>query len=96
MKMNHRSTRKQNEKALNLLYILPMFIVFVTFIIYPITQVFYMSFFERRVNGEMLFVGLKNFITIFTDERFTPTFFNAIKNNLKYYLYEKDIYIIIV
>ena len=36
--------------------------------------------------GPINFVGIKNFITIFTDERFTPTFFNAIKNNLKYLL----------
>ena len=77
MKMNHRSTRKQNEKALNLLYILPMFIVFVTFIIYLITQVFYMSFFERRVNGEMLFVGLKNFQDLFLNSDTPRMFLNT-------------------
>lgn len=75
--MNHRSTRKQNEKAMNLLYILPMFIVFVTFIIYPITQVFYMSFFERRVNGEMLFVGLKNFQDLFLNSDTPKMFLNT-------------------
>ena len=29
---------------------------------------------------------MKNFVTIFTDPKFTPTYFNAIKNNLKYLL----------
>jgi ABC-type sugar transport system permease subunit len=36
--------------------------------------------------GDINFVGIKNFITIFTDSRFAPEFFNALKNNLKYLL----------
>lgn len=31
-------------------------------------------------------MGFENFIRIFNDERFTPAFFNSLKNNLKYLL----------
>ncbi len=59
---------------MNLLYVLPMLIIFVIFILYPITQVFYMSFFERKVNGDMLFVGFGNFISLFASPD-TPRMF---------------------
>lgn len=78
MKMKRISNREQHDKVRNLLYVLPMFIIFVTFIIYPITQVFYMSFFERRVNGEMLFVGLKNFRDLFLNSDTPRMFTNTI------------------
>ncbi len=76
--MSGLSKKERRDKGVNLLYVLPMLAIFLVFIIYPITQVFYMSFFERKVNGEMLFVGLRNFIDLFTNpdtpRMFTNTF----------------------
>lgn len=73
--MNEGLSKKEaRDKAVNLLYVLPMLAIFLFFILYPITQVFYMSFFERKVNGDMLFVGLKNFTDLFTNPD-TPRMF---------------------
>jgi len=72
--MNGLAKRERREKIVNLIYILPMLIIFVTFILYPITQVFYMSFFERKINGDMVFVGLGNFVSLFTSPD-TPRMF---------------------
>lgn len=75
------------KKNRNYLYfITPGFIFYTIFVAFPIAYVIFLGFTDWSGLGEINFVGLKNFITIFTDERFTPTFFNAIKNNLKYLL----------
>lgn len=70
----------------HLLFITPAFIFYTIFVAFPIVYVLYLGFTDWSGMGDINFVGLKNFITIFTDERFTPVFFNAIKNNLKYLL----------
>ena len=67
--MNKLSKRERRDKAVNLLYVLPMLAIFGVFILYPITQVLYMSFFEKRVNGDMIFVGLKNFAEWYAQNR---------------------------
>lgn len=72
--MNGLSKKERRDKAVNLLYVLPMLAIFLVFILYPITQVFYMSFFERRVNGSMIFVGLQNFADLFANPD-TPRMF---------------------
>lgn len=67
-----------------LFFITPAFILYTIFIAVPIVYVIFLSFTDWSGLGKINFVGLKNFITIFTDKRFSPVFFNAIKNNLKY------------
>ena len=72
--MNGFSKKEKHDRAVNLLYVLPMLAIFLLFILYPITQVFYMSFFERKVNGSMIFVGLQNFADLFANPD-TPRMF---------------------
>jgi ABC-type sugar transport system permease subunit len=72
--MNKLSGKERRAKAINLLYVLPMLVIFLVFIIYPITQVFYLSLFEKKVNGDMIFIGLKNFVDLFTNPD-TPRMF---------------------
>lgn len=74
------------RKYAHVKFILPGFLLYTCFIILPILYVAYLSFFEWSGLGSMKFAGLKNFITIFTDEKFSPTFFHALLNNLKYLL----------
>ena len=74
------------RKHAHIKFILPGFIFYTCFIVFPIIYVIYLSFFEWSGLGPMNFAGLKNYITIFTDEKFSPTFFHAILNNLKYLL----------
>lgn len=69
-----------------LFFITPALILYTIFVAVPILYVIFLGFTDWSGLGEIHFVGIKNFITIFTDGRFAPTFFNAIKNNLKYLL----------
>lgn len=73
---------KKNKNYL--FFITPAFIFYTIFVAVPIVYVIFLSFTDWSGLGSINFVGLKNFITIFTDKRFSPVFFNAIKNNLKY------------
>lgn len=74
------------KKRNHVLFIAPGFIFYTIFIIFPVIYVIYLSFFKWSGLGPMKFVGIQNFITLFTDTRISPIFFHAVKNNLKYLL----------
>lgn len=73
-------------KKKHVLFILPGFFFYTIFVVFPVLYVLYLSLFDWSGLGEMTFVGIKNFITLFTDSRIAPTVFHALKNNLKYLL----------
>lgn len=49
----------------NLLYILPMLAVICVFIIAPLMEAFRLSFYNVKVSGEEVFIGLQNYISFF-------------------------------
>lgn len=67
-------------------FLTPAMILYTIFVAVPIVYVIILGFTDWSGMGALHFTGFKNFITIFTDKRFAPEFFNAIKNNLKYLL----------
>ncbi len=67
-----------------LLFVTPGLILYTLFAVIPVFYVLFLSFTDWTGLGEINFVGIKNFVTLFTDSRFAPTFFNALKNNIKY------------
>jgi len=73
---NVKLTKK--SKAAITLGILPAFIFYVVFAIYPILQSFYYSVMDWNGFNEMTFVGLDNFKKLFAD----PLFWNSVKNNI--------------
>lgn len=64
--MEHNRLDRENWR--NYLYVLPMIIVFAVFIIYPVIQVIYQSFFSKSSVGEMTFVGFDNYKKFFTSK----------------------------
>jgi len=58
---------KKNDKLINMLYIIPMCIIFIIFIVIPILKIFNLSVYERKINGTLVFVGLQNFKDFFTN-----------------------------
>lgn len=72
------------KKHAHVKFILPGFVLYTCFIIIPIIYVFYLSFFKWSGLGPKEFVAFENFKTIFTDEKFSPIFFKAFLNNIKY------------
>lgn len=63
-----------------LLFVLPAFIIFMIFFFVPVIQTLGYSVTNRKmIPDHTQFVGVKNFVTLFTD---TPEFYTALKNNL--------------
>lgn len=65
--MNTKKKRAMREKSFNMLYVLPMVLVYTALIIYPMLEVMRTSLYERKLNGDMIFVGLANFLDFFQD-----------------------------
>jgi len=63
------------------LYILPFFILFLIFGVYPIGYSAYISFFKWGNTGAVDFVGLRNYSRFFGEER-DPLFWISLKNTL--------------
>ncbi|QQO08964.1 carbohydrate ABC transporter permease [Breznakiella homolactica] len=63
------------------LYLLPAFVLFCLFIFFPFFKTLYLSVSQTNPTGEVInFVGLKNYIRIFT----SPDFYNSLYVSFKY------------
>lgn len=59
-------------------FVLPAFIIYIGIIIFPVFFSFYLSFTEWKGYGKMEFIGLGNYIRMFTD----PVFYIGLRNNI--------------
>ncbi len=66
-----------NKKSIAV-FVLPAFIIYVVFALFPIVYNIYLSFFETDLMSGMKFVGFGNYINLFRD----GTFQHALKNNI--------------
>ena len=73
--------RKRNRGNVGYLYIMPWLLGFLVFQLYPLCASLYYAFTDYSVTNTPTFVGLKNFITMFTDD---PLFFKSLATTLKY------------
>lgn len=67
----------QKENLMGYLFILPQLLVFLLFLVYPIFEGVRLSFFQINYQSEK-FVGLDNYVRLFSD----PVFFKAIFNTV--------------
>ena len=69
-----------------LFFILPALVIVITIIVAPLFMSFYNSFFswDGYIRGK--FVGMVNFIKLFTAYPYQERFFNAIRNNVKWFV----------
>ncbi|WP_317855599.1 sugar ABC transporter permease [Chakrabartyella piscis] len=71
----------QREKIKSILFLSPAIICFVVFLLIPMLYTVYLSFFDwNMIRPEMDFVGLDNYIKIFTDE----TTYKVLRNTFSY------------
>lgn len=65
-------------KSAPYVYIAPFFLVFAAFGLFPLLYTAWVSLFEFRLNSEMTWVGLDNFVWLFTNEAFYNALFKTI------------------
>lgn len=78
MMSNRRLTRRnRSEQITGYLFILPQFLFFAVFLIYPVFEGFRLSLFNVSYNKES-FVGLQNYINLFQDDIFLKAVWNTL------------------
>jgi raffinose/stachyose/melibiose transport system permease protein len=68
------------------LFVLPALAVYVAFSVYPLISSVVLSFFDSGTQGSSTFVGFGNYVHLFTDKYSSERFFNALGNNVEFFL----------
>ncbi|MEP0942901.1 MAG: sugar ABC transporter permease [Rhizobiaceae bacterium] len=68
-----------------LVFLAPAFLIYTTFMVVPLFGTLQMSLFSE-IDGVQKFVGLDNFTTLFGDERWSASFWNALVNNTWFFV----------
>lgn len=69
---------KKRERQLNMLYV-PALILILLFVLYPLIRSFQTSFLNwNGYSARTKFVGIKNYVDMFSDDKFWLSFFNTI------------------
>lgn len=66
--------------------LLPALAIYLVFAVFPLADSLRLSLYDRTANGSMEFVGVSNFVYIFTDQFAGPRFWNALRNNVVFFL----------
>ena len=63
----------------------PALLKYLTFSVYPLLDTLILSLYDEQ-QGQSTFVGLQNFVTLISDDTWSSAFWNALGNNLKFFL----------
>ena len=69
-----------------IVFLAPAVLVYTTVMVLPLAETLRMSLFTETETGETLFVGLRNFELLFLDERWSVRFWNALQNNVWFFI----------
>ena len=67
-------------------FLAPAVIIYTVFMVYPLLDSLRLSFYTFGDQNQELFVGIQNYITLFTDPNYAPRFWGALKNNLVFFI----------
>ncbi|MGB9687178.1 MAG: carbohydrate ABC transporter permease [Rectinema subterraneum] len=62
-----------------ILFSAPFLLVYVVFLAFPVVYGIYLSFFDWNILSGKAFVGLRNFVQAFSDEKFKSSFFHTLQ-----------------
>ena len=68
-----------------LVFLVPAASVYTLFMVYPLIDSLRLSLFATAPGGEV-FVGLRNYVTLLTDELWSPRFWGALRNNIVFFI----------
>jgi raffinose/stachyose/melibiose transport system permease protein len=71
-------------------FLTPAVIIYTLFMIYPLFDSIRLSLFSANpfdTGNSEIFVGLKNYITLLTDDIWAPRFWGALKNNVVFFIF---------
>ncbi len=69
-----------------ILFVLPALVIYVAFSVYPLVSSVVLSFFDSDGPGGSTFVGVENYVYLFTNDSTSERFWNALGNNVVFFL----------
>ncbi|MCZ4282112.1 sugar ABC transporter permease [Kiloniella laminariae] len=84
--MASQSNKGSPFKTHLFVFLLPAVLIYSAFMIVPLIDTLRLSFYSIETDGTASFTGWSNYVTIFTDERWSADFVNALKNNFLFFL----------
>ncbi|MFN8597051.1 MAG: sugar ABC transporter permease [Anaerolineae bacterium] len=86
MSVTATAPRKRPIRTHIFVFLAPAVIVYTLFMVIPLIDSLRLSFFTTNVNNQEVFNGVQNYQTLLTDPQYAPAFFNALGNNLKFFI----------
>jgi len=83
--MQQPKARKQFPTHI-LVFLAPAVIIYSLFMVIPLINSLRLSFYEIGPQNQTTFVGLDNYINLFTNVNFAPRFWGALRNNVVFFL----------
>jgi len=77
---------RKRDSIFGLLFVLPVIIYFIIFLLYPMGTAFYYSFTDWNMRSEPNWVGLQNYHQLFFDRLHYPYFWQSLKVTCQYVL----------
>jgi len=68
-----------------LVFLTPAVIIYSLFMVYPLIDSLRLSFYDSAGANQEIFVGIQNYINLFTNPNYAPRFWGALRNNLVFF-----------
>ena len=82
VKRRKLNSYKKAQRNTAILFLIPNFLGFLIFIVYPVLKSLYISFFNWDGLGNAEFIGIQNYVRLFQDSTFRISFWNNIHYTL--------------
>jgi len=81
-----QSSKRRSQFPIHVLvFLAPAVLLYTLFMVVPLINSLRLSFFEIVKQNQQSFVGLQNYIKLFTDSNFAPFFWRALRNNFIFF-----------
>jgi raffinose/stachyose/melibiose transport system permease protein len=69
-----------------LVFLGPAVLIYTAFMIYPLCDSLWLSLNNKASSGGQIFVGIQNYLTLFSQARWSAPFWNALRNNAVFFV----------
>lgn len=87
MSTTHASHRRKPFPWHIIVFLAPATLIYTIFMVFPLVDSVRLSFFTQDATGRETFVGLQNYVTLFTGDLYAPRFWGAFWHNVYFFLF---------
>ena len=80
-----QQTKRRSFPIHIVVFLAPAVLLYTVFMVIPLINSLRLSFFALENQSQQTFVGLQNYIKLFTDNNFAPFFWRALRNNFVFF-----------